>query len=156
VQLGFKGTLRNTGGSDVSLVALGFTVNGIRYTTQGTPVLSPVAPGSTLYQRNARIGARALVYRETELTRFVDKRYGSGITISPGEEIPYSGIFLVKSGEFDAITLYGSAAFTKIGKEGAYPTKIGYTRDGAVTFNSPSNDPSYYSLEVTLDELTLW
>jgi hypothetical protein len=155
-QLGFKGTLRNNGSGNVSLVALGFTANGFRYTTQGTPLLSPVAPGSTLYQRDARIGARALVYRETELTRFVDKRYRGGIIISPGEEIPYSGIFLVKNGEFDSVTLYGSAAFTKTPKEGAYPTRIGYTRDGAVTFNSPSNDPNYYSLEVTLDQITLW
>jgi hypothetical protein len=156
VQLGFKGSLRNTGNGDVSLVGLGFTANGFRYTTQGTPASSTVAPGSTLFQRDARVGTRTLVYRAAELTRFVNRRYGSAFTISPGEEIPFSGIFLVKSGEFDAITFYGSAAFTKIAKEGAYPTRIGYTRDGAVTFNSLNDDPNYYSLEVTLDELTLW
>jgi hypothetical protein len=156
VQLGYKGTLRNMGSTNVSLIALGFTANGFRYATQGTPRLSTLAPGSTLYQRDARIGARALVYRATELESFVDRRYGGDITLSPGEEIPFSGIFLVKREEFDSITFYGSAAFTKIAKEGAYPTTIGYTRDGAVTFDSPNHDPNFHALEVTLDQLTLW
>lgn len=156
VQLGYKGTLRNTGSNDVSLIALGFTANGFRYATQGTPRLSTIAPGSTLYQRDARVGARTLVYRATELESFVNRRYGGDITISPGEEIPFSGIFLVKHGEFDSITFYGSAAFTKVAKEGGYPTTIGYTRDGAVTFDSPNHDPNYHAREVTLDQLALW
>jgi hypothetical protein len=156
VQLGFKGTLRNTGHANVSLIALGFTANGLRYTSKGTPFSNQVSLGSTLFSRDARVGMQTLVFRETELTRYVDKRYGGGITISPEEEIPFSGIFLVKNGEFDAITLYGSAAFTKIATEGGYPTRIGHTRDGAVTFNSLNDNPNYYSLEVTLDHITLW
>jgi hypothetical protein len=156
VQLGYKGTLRNTGSTGVSLIALGFTAVGFRYATRGTPVLSTLAPGATLYQRDARVSARELVYRATELERFVDRRYGGDLTLSPGEEIPFSGIFLVKRGEFDSITFYGSAAFTKIAKIGAYPTTIGYTRDGAVTFDSPNHDPNFHALEVTLDQLTLW
>jgi hypothetical protein len=156
VQVGFNGTVRNTGHNDVSIIALGFTANGLRYTSRGTPFRSETAPGSTLYERDARVGSRTLVYRQTELTRFVDRKYGGGITTSPGEEVPYSGIFLVKSGEFDAITLYGSVAFTKFGKDGGYPTKIAYTPYGAITFDALNHDPNYGSLEVTLDQITLW
>jgi hypothetical protein len=156
VQLKFKGSVRNTGHGNVSLVALGFVADGLRYTSSGTPDSRRLSPGSTLFQRDARVDSRTLVYRRTELTRFVDKKYGGGITLSPGVEIPYSGIFLVKSGEFDAITFYGSAAYAKVATDGEYPTRIAYTGDGAITFDSLNQDPNYYSLEVTLDQITLW
>jgi hypothetical protein len=156
VQVGFKGDIRNTGHNDVAIVALGFVVNGLRYTTKGTPLENRVSAGLNLYQRDARIGSRTLVYREVELTRFVDKRYGGGFTLSPQGEVPYSGIFLVRSGEFDAIALYGSVAFTKIGIDGGYPTRITYTPNGAISFASQNDDPNYDSLEVTLDQIALW
>lgn len=156
VQLGFKGTVRNTGHSNVSIVALGFSANGVGYTSKDTPSLSHASPGLALYQRDARVGSRVSVYRQIELTRFVDKRYGGGITISPGEEVPFSGIFLVKSAEFDAITLYGSIAYAKVGIDGGYPTKITATPNGAISFDSPNDNPNYYSLEVTLDQISLW
>jgi hypothetical protein len=156
VQVGFKGDIRNTGHTNVAIVAVGFVANGLRYTTKGTPSENRIAPGLNTYQRDARIGSRTLIYRQVELTRFVDKRYEGGITISPGEEVPYSGIFLVKSGEFDAIVFYGSVAIAKIGIDGGYPTRVTYIPNGAIYFASKSDDPNYGSLEVTLDQIALW
>lgn len=156
VQLGYDGAIRNTGRSDVSLIALGFVANGLRYTAKGSTLGDRLSPGLALYERDARVGSRVLTYRQTELTRFANKRFGGGITISPGEQVPFSGIFLVKSGEFDAIVLYGSVAYTKRGIDGAYPTKITDTPNGAVYFDSLKKDPNYYSIEVTLDQITLW
>lgn len=156
LQLGFRGTVRNAGHADVSIVALGFSANGIRYTTDGTPYFHHASPGLTVFQRDARIASHISVYRQVELTRFVDKRYDGGITVSPGEEVPYSGIFLVKRAEFDAVTLFGSIAFTKSAVEGGYPTLVGSNWDGAAYFESANHDPNYYSLEVTLDQISLW
>jgi hypothetical protein len=156
VQLGFNGTARNTGQGDVSLVALGFAASGIRYTSKGTPFSSRAFSGSTLYQRDARVASRVSVYRQIELTRFVDKWYGGGITISPGEEVPYSGIFLVKAAEFDSIVLYGSIAYAKVGISGGYPTAVTTAPNGAVSFETSNANPNYYALEVTLDQISLW
>jgi len=156
VQLRFSGTVRNAGHADVAIVALGFSANGIRYTTNGTPFFLHASPGLTVYQRDARIGARVQVYRQIELTRFVDKRYGGGFTVSPGEEVPFSGIFLVKRAEFDAVTLFGSLSFAKAGIDGGYATKVGSNWDGAAYFESADHNPNYYSLEVTLDQISLW
>ncbi len=156
VQLGYKGSIRNTGQSDVAIIALGFTANGLKYTTQGAPYLNRQYPGTSLYERAGHAGARTLLYRQVELTRFADPAYGSGVTISPGEEVPYSGIFLVRRGEFDAVTLYGSAAYTKVGIAGGYPTKQSFTPDGAVLFKPVAPSSDYHSVEITLDEITLW
>ena len=156
VQLRFSGTVRNAGHGDVSIVALGFSANGIRYTTNGTPFYKSMSPGLSVYQRDARTGAHISVYRQIELTRFVDSRYGGGITVTPGEEVPYSGIFLVKSAEFDAVTLFGSVAFAKAAINGGYPTKVASNWDGAVYFDNVNRNPNYYSLEVTLDQISLW
>lgn len=156
VQVGFNGSVRNTGHTDVAIVALGISANGVRYTANGTPLLNHASPGLTLYQRDARVSSRVPVYRQIELTRFVDKRYGGGITVSPGEAVPFSGIFIVKRAEFDAITLYGSIAYAKVGIDGGYPTKISFTPDGAIEFNPANHNRAYFSLEVTLDQISLW
>lgn len=156
VQVGFSGTVRNAGHADVAIVALGISANGVRYTANGTPLVNHASPGLTLYQRDARVSSRVPVYRQIELTRFVDKRYGGGITVSPGEAVPFSGIFIVRRAEFDAITLYGSIAYAKVGIDGGYPTKIDFTPDGAIEFNPANRNREYFSLEVTLDQISLW
>lgn len=156
VQLGYDVTVRNVGHTDVSIIAAGFVAEGIVYTTRGAPATYSLAPGLSTYLRDARASSRTLVYRTVELTRYADKTYGSEFSLSPDQQVPYSGIFLVKQGEFDTVELFGSMAYTKFGIEGGYPTRIGNAPNGAIYFNSTGHNPNYGSFEVTLDQISVW
>jgi len=63
---------------------------------------------------------------------------------------------LRERGEFDAVELFGSMAFSKNGIDGAYPTRIEHTPTGAIFFDSTNENPDYHSLELTLDQISLW
>ena len=154
VQYEFRAKLRNTGHVRVYLVADGFVATGLKYTTQGTPLSFSPFKGATQYDRDARIALRQPVFRGVEMTRYADASLGGGYSIDSGEEIPFSGIFLVRRGEFDALTLDGSVAYAKSPHQ--YPTRVVSMKSGAVYFVSKTDDPDYSSIQVTLDRASLW
>ena len=156
IQFGLRGNVLNNGRTDVSIIAISFAADGLRYAPLSKPFVDHSIKSATIYQRDARVASRTLVYRLVELTQLAESKYGSGFRLHSGQEVPYSATFVVKRGEFDAITLYGSLAYTKFYVSGGYPTKVEHTPTGAVLFNSTNNSPNYSSLEVTLDEVSLW
>ncbi len=156
IQFGLRGNVLNNGRTDVSIIAVGFAADGLRYAPLAKPSVDRSVHSDTIYQRDARVVSRTLVYRLVELTRLAEPKYGSGFRLHPGQEVPYSATFAVKSGNFDAVTLYGSLAYTKFDVGGGYPTEVDHTPTGAVVFNSSNHSPHYSSLEVTLDEVSLW
>lgn len=156
IQFGVRGKVVNNGQTDVSIIALGFTGDGLRYAPLSKPFVDRSIHSTTIYERDARVASRTLVYRLVELTQLAEPKYGSGSHLHPGQEVPYSATFAVKSGEFDSITLYGSLAYTKFNIKGGYPTNVEHTPTGAVLFTSTNDNPNYSSVEVTLDEISLW
>jgi hypothetical protein len=155
-QFGLRGNVLNNGQTDVSIIAIGFTADGLRYAALSKPFVDHSINSAAVYQRDARVASRAIVFRLVELTRLAEPKDGGGFILHPGQDVPYSATFAVKKGEFDAITLYGSLAYSKFYVVGGYPTKIDRTPTGAVLFNSTNNNPDYGSMEVTLDEASLW
>jgi hypothetical protein len=154
VQMEYQATVRNIGHTRVNIIAVGFTVNGVKYTNAGTPATIEPFNGTSEFFRSARILSVQPVFRAVELTRFVKPEYGGGYEIDPGGQIPYSGIFLVRRNEFDTLTFDGSVADSKY--DGTYPTKTSILPNGAVYFTSTNHDSRYSSVQVTLDRTTLW
>lgn len=153
--LEFTGSIRNSGEVTVHLIASAFTASGVRFTTRGTPANIVMFHGSyTQYLRDARVLSRTPVYRAVDLTRFVKPAYGGGYDISPGEAIPFSGIFLVRRRDFDEVTLDASIAYSKI--ERVYPTTVQMNGLGVLLLESTNHDPDYDSLQVTLARVMLW
>lgn len=60
----------------------------------------------------------------------------------------------MKKSDFDAVSLHGSIAYTKV--EGVYPTRVTYLENGAVYFDNAKQRSDYDRMEVTLDRATLW
>ncbi len=155
IRLGMNATILNNGHTNASLIATSFAADGLRYTANAVPMTDRSIDGLTTYERDGRVASRTLVYRVVELTRQISPKYSTSFTLTPGETVPYSAIFVVKSGEFDSIALYGSLAYTKNNVQGGYPTKIEYTPTNAVFFDSANRNPDYYSQEITLDQVSL-
>lgn len=156
VQLGFSGTTRNIGQSEVHFIAESFVAEGLTYAKQAASSADRPAEGLYTYQRDARVASRAVVYRVVELSNLVRKSYGSSFSLAPGQAVPFSGIFLVKAGAYDSVALYGSIAFTKTRIEGGYPTKVLRAPNEAVYFDSANHSHDYDSIEVTLDQVSMW
>jgi hypothetical protein len=156
VQLAIKATISNNGSTDATLIATGFTAEGLRYAPNSTPTVDRSIEGLTLYQRDAHVASRALIYRTVEMTRLASPKYSSSFTLQPGQELPYSAIFAIKAGEFDAVALYGSIAYSKRNAVGAFPMKAALTPTNAVYFAATNASSDYASTEVTLDEISLW
>jgi hypothetical protein len=156
IRLSMNATILNNGHTNASLIATSFAADGLRYTANAVPTTDRSIDGLTTYERDGRVASRTLVFRIIELTRQVSPKHSTSFTLSPGQTVPYSAIFVVKSGEFDSISLYGSLAYTKNGVQGGYPTNIQYTPTNAVFFDSTNRDPDYYSEEITLDQVSLW
>ena len=155
IRIGMNATILNNGHTNASLIATSFAADGLRYSANAAPVTDRSIDGLTTYERDGRVASRTLVYRIVELTRQVSSKYSTSFTLSPGQTVPYSSIFVVKSGEFDTIALYGSLAYTKNDVQGGYPTKIQYTQSNAVFFDSVNRNPDYFSQEITLDQVSL-
>ena len=156
VQLAYNVTVRNVGHADVYIIGAAFVADGITYSAAGAPMTYEPAPGLTTYVRDARVASRTLVYRTMELTRYASKQFNGGFDLSPDQQLPYSGIFLVKQNAFDSVELFGSMAYAKTGIAGGYPTRVKNTPTGAIYFASADQNPNYGSLEVTLDQVSLW
>lgn len=156
LQVEYTARLRNTGTSSVAVIATGFTANAYRFASSQTPTDSHPYPSESIYQRDGRQLPQTLIYRKIDLTRFAEKANGGGFTLSPGEELPFSEIFIVKKGEFDAVNFDGSIAYAKEAIDGAYPTRVIQLRNGAVYFESKNGNPDYDTMQVTLDRLSLW
>lgn len=154
VQFSYGGVIRNNGRTHVYLIGEGYTVDGFRVKTNSTPVLTQPYRGALEYDRDARIASEAVIYRRYSLTHYADPGIGGGFDIDPGQEIPFTGIFAVRSNEFDSIALYGSIAYGK--EPGAHPTRVALTRDRAAYFMPAKDEPDYHSIEVTLDRASLW
>jgi hypothetical protein len=155
IRLGMNATILNNGHTNASLIATSFAADGLRYSANVVPTTDRSIDGLTVYERDGRVATRTLVFRIIELTRQVSPTYSTSFTLSPGQSVPYSAIFVVKSGEFDSIALFGSLAYTKNDVKGGYPTKIVYTPTNAVFFDSTNRNPDYYSQEITLDQVSL-
>jgi hypothetical protein len=155
IRIGMNATILNNGHTSVSLIATSFAADGLRSSANTVPMTDRSIDGLTTYERDGRISSRTLVYRIVELTRQISPKYSTSFTLAPGQSVPYSAIFVVKSGEFDTIALYGSLAYTKNDIQGGYPTKIQYTPTNAVFFDSTNGNPDYYSQEITLDQVSL-
>jgi hypothetical protein len=155
VRLAMNATILNNGHTDATLIATAFAADGLRYAANAAPTTDRSIDGLTTYERDGRVASRTLVYRIVELTRQVSSKYSTSFTLSPGQTVPYSSIFVVKSGEFEAIALYGSLAYTKFKIDGGYPTKIEYTPTNAVFFDSADGNHNFYSEEITLGEAPL-
>ncbi len=61
--------------------------------------------------------------------------------MDPGETIPFSGVFFVHKGDFDAVALYCSVAFTKFAD--VYPTQITYLPNKAFRFVNAAHKQGY-------------
>lgn len=154
VEFGYDGVIRNIGHTSAYLIAEGFTITGVRVDPLSSPTVISPYKGAMVYQRDARIETPRVVYKFYKLTRYAHADFGDGYKIDPGQEIPFSGVFAVRDGEFDSIALDGSLAYAK--NVGTYPTKIGHTPSGVVLFDPvKANDPNYYPLQVTLDRASL-
>jgi hypothetical protein len=156
VQLAIKATITNNGSTDASLIATGFTAVGLRYAPNRTPAVDRVVNGLTIYQRDARVASRTVIYRTVEMTRLASPKYSSSFTLQPGQELPYSEIFAIKAGEFDAVALYGSIAYSKRNVVGGFPMTAKLTPTSAVYFAPTDAKSEYSSEEVTLDQISLW
>jgi hypothetical protein len=156
VQLAIKATIFNNGSTDATLIATGFTADGLRYAPNTTPAVDRSNKGLTVYQRDARVASRTLVYRTVEMTRLASPKFSSSFTLQPGQEVPYSAIFAIKAGRFDAIALYGSIAYSKRDVVGAFPMKAEIAPTNAVYFTATNSNSDYTSSEVTLDQISLW
>ena len=156
VQLAIKATISNNGSTDASLIATGFTADGLRYAPNSTPAVDRAINGLTIYQRDARVASRTVIYRTVEMTRLASPKYSSSFTLQPGQELPYSEIFAIKAGEFDAVALYGSIAYSKRDVVGGFPMKVKLTPTNAVYFAPTNAKSDYKSEEVTLDQISLW
>lgn len=154
VQMKITAKLRNTGHNRIYLIADSLAVSAVRYAPNPKPLVSHPSADVTEYARSTQVVRSAVIYRVQELTRYADPNSGRGYDIDPGEEIPYSGVFLVRKRDFDAMSLFGSVAYTKV--DGVYPTKVTYMENGAVLFENTAHKPDYDRIEVTLDQATLW
>jgi hypothetical protein len=155
VQLAIKATISNNGSTNATLIATGFTADGLRYAPNRVPALDR-SEGLTLYQRDAHVVSRTLIYRTVEMTRLASPKYSSSFTLQPGQELPYSAIFAIKAGQFDAVALYGSIAYSKRDVVGAFPMRTALTPTNAVYFAATNANSDYSSAEVTLDQISLW
>jgi hypothetical protein len=155
IRLGMNAVITNNGHTNATLIATSFAADGLRYVANTVPTTDRSIDGLTTYERDGRIASRTLVFRIIELTTQVSPKYSTSFTLTPGQTVPYSAIFVVKSGEFDSVALYGSLAYTKNDVKGGYPTKIDYTTTNAAYFNSTNRNPDYYSQEITLDQVSL-
>ncbi|MGB8907624.1 MAG: hypothetical protein WCC84_02620 [Candidatus Cybelea sp.] len=156
VQLAIKVTMSNNGSTNAALIATGFTAVGLRYASNSTPTMDRSIGGLTIYQRDAHVASRTLIYRTVEMTRLSSPKYSSSFTLQPGQELPYSAIFAIKAGEFDAVALYGSIAYSKRDVVGAFPMKAELAPTNAVYFTATNANSDYSSAEFTLDQLSLW
>ncbi|MFZ1018640.1 MAG: hypothetical protein WAN39_12305 [Candidatus Cybelea sp.] len=156
VQLAVKATITDNGSTDATLIATGFTAVGLRYAPNSTPAVDRSIEGLTTYQRDARVASRTVIYRTVEMTRLVSPKYSSSFTLQPGQEVPYSAIFAIKAGEFDAVALYGSIAYSKRNVAGAFPMQVKFTPTNAVYFTAAGTSADYTSAEETLDQISLW
>ena len=153
IQYSFNAVVRNIGLSRVYIIADSLTVEGATYTTQGTPYTVTSGP-ETVYERSGRILRTIPIFRDTELSRYANAKYRLGYIIDPGEEQPFSAIFLVRQGDADSITLYGAVAFAKYAR--LHPTRIAYSPYGAAYFSSLDNESDFYMFENALAHATLW
>jgi hypothetical protein len=154
VQMGFRATLRDIGHTRVYIIAQAISAVAQEYTRDATPAVTHPFPGVTEYDRSARIARSVTVYRQEEFTRYADPKYKSGFELDPGDQIPYSGIFLVPKRSFDSVTIFGSVAFSKY--RDVYPTTLTSLQNGVVIFTSTNHSPHYADIEITLDRATLW
>ncbi len=153
IQFAWNAVVHNVGQTRIYFIAESFTVTGEIYTTQGTPYT--FAQGATTeYERSGRIARIVPIFRETELSRYVDPKYHISIFLDPGEQATFSGDFLVRHDDADVIVLWGGAAFTKSPR--LHPTKILYTPEGAVYFSPIGDDSDYHSFLSARDRTTLW
>jgi hypothetical protein len=154
IQFSYDGVIRNEGHTRVYLIADGYSVTGFRLTANGTPISIRPYRGTLEYDRDARVDSEAVIYRRYSLRRYANSDFGGGYEFDPGDQIPFTGVFAVRSGEFDSIALYGSLAYGKELRN--HPTRVLLTPDGAAYFAPTQNDPDYNSIEVTLDRASLW
>ena len=153
-QFSYDGIIRNNGRTRVYLIAEAYTVAGFRLTADATPTSVRPYRGALEYDRDAGVKSEAVIYRRYSLTRYASREFGDGFSLNPGEELPFNGIFAVKSGEFDSIALYGSIAYGKDSE--THPTRVSHTPDGAAYFRPAKNEPDFNAIEVTLDRASLW
>jgi hypothetical protein len=156
VQLAIKATISNNGDTNASLIATGFTVDGLRYAPNRKAAVDRSINGLTTYQRDAHVASQTVIYRTVEMMRLASPKYTSSFTLQPGQVLPYSAIFAIKAGEFDAAALYGSIAYSKRNVVGAFPMTVKFTPTNAVYFTAAGANADYTSDEVTLDQISLW
>lgn len=153
IQMAYHAALRNSGQTRVYVIAEGIVAQGLRYSAQGAPATRRLLPGVTEYSRSARVVSSAPVYVLRELTLYGGSADADGFDIDPGETVPFSGIFVVRKGEFDAVTLDGSIAYTNY--RGVYPTKVTRLSGGMLHFESMTK-ARYDNLDVTIGQASLW
>ncbi len=144
-------TIRNTGQLPFYTIAMAYAATGIRNAPGG--VSKDTEDGVPLvFERYAHPKITEPIYREVNLGSRSAKGSG-GYDVDPGGEIPESGIFFVRTNEFDEVTLSVSVAFSKFDR--VYPTRVLLNRRGDVLFASQSGDPSYDFYQVIVDRTTL-
>lgn len=154
VEMAYHATLRNTGQTRIYTIADGIVAVGLRYASTQTAVTWTPAPGVTEYDRSVRPRSRVIVYSVYELTRYADPKYPGGFEIDPGETVPFSGVFFVRKGDFDAVELQGSVAYTKY--DGVYPTKVTHLPNEAFYFTSVGHKYGYAYWGETIDHASMW
>lgn len=156
IQLEYNESARNIGQNEVYFIAEGFVAQGLTYAEKSALSIDRRDVGLSVFERDAHVALRTVVYRAVELTNLVQRNYSGSFSLAPGQAVPFSGIFLVKAGEFDSVAFYGSIAFTKVRVEGGYPTRVLRAPNGAVFFDSVNKNREYNSIEVTIDQASLW
>lgn len=154
IQMVYHAVLRNNGQTRVYVIAQAIVAEGLRYTPQGTPATRTLQPGLTEFTRSARVSVSKPIYIVQQMSTYENAAYPGGYDIDPGETVPFSGIFLVRKGDFDAVALSGSIGYTKY--RGVYPTKVTALPGGALHFLDVAKKPGYFNLDETIDQASLW
>jgi len=152
--LRYKTVIRNAGTVRFYIVATAFTAVGINYAPTRTST-TEVFSGSEIFNRDARIRSRTVVRRAVNLTRFVEPHYGGGFSLDPGQELPASGIIVVRSGVYDVIQLDESIAYSKT-VDHPFAIETYVNKRGVAIVQSANRDRNLASLQETIGSAMLW
>ncbi|HEV3153864.1 MAG TPA: hypothetical protein VGZ02_08685 [Candidatus Baltobacteraceae bacterium] len=154
LEYSYNVVVHNIGHQRVYVIATGFSANGERFKTIPKPY-TRVTPqnGLTEYDRDARSVSESSVYRLIQYTRYADPALKNAYELDPGDEVPYSGVFLVRAGSYDELTMFATLAFSRYERTFPVQTQI---LGGTVQFKPRNRDPDFETLQITLARASVW
>jgi hypothetical protein len=156
VALEYAVKIRNAGSVPVSILGAATSAIGIRFTTSRMPQdRNLFAQGEHEFSRDARVDRREVVYSLSWLSRSVDPKFGSSYVLAPGQEVPFSGIFLVKARTYDTVEFAEFIAYAKPSNS-TYNITARTNSSGITMLDNHSENQPYYFLEAIMGRTMLW